>query len=159
MIFYFGCNENWRFIKKTSVTMIPPSLHRKFLCFPTIHLYTCDQEEGFALWLQIESSINQKVLIFLLTEKSYILEMEFVYFLLCLNGLWFLLCLHSKFTNRKLYCKLYCLLFSIASINFKVLLLSFFFFSFYLVIPHSMWDLSSLSRHQTHTPYIGSAES
>ena len=139
--------------------MIPLSLHRNSSVFSYyLFVYLCSRRRVFYL-ASIESSINQKVLIFLHTKKPYILEMEFVYFLLCFNGLWFLVCLHSKFTNRKLYCKLYCLLFSIANINFKVLLLSFFFFFFYLGIPCTMWDLSFLSRDQTHAPFVGSAES
>ena len=40
---------------------------------------------------------------------------------------------------------------------FWLLLLVFFFF-FFLAALHSMWDLSSLTRGQIHTPCIGSTQ-
>ena len=39
------------------------------------------------------------------------------------------------------------------------LYLFFFFFFSLLAMLHSMWDLSSLTRDQIHTSYIGSKES
>ena len=42
---------------------------------------------------------------------------------------------------------------------FKMILLCYFIYFYFLAVPRGMWDLGSSTRDQTHTLCVGSVES